>query len=39
MADPSFESLLQINKGGMKNNPYLEREIAGLLGKNENMLV
>ena len=28
MADPSLESLLQINKDGIRNNAYLEREIA-----------
>ena len=28
MADPSLESFLQINKDGIRNNAYLEREIA-----------
>ena len=27
MADPSLESLLQINKDGIRNDAYLEREI------------
>ena len=31
MADPSLESLLQINKDGIRNNAYLEREIAETL--------
>ena len=31
MADHSLESLLQINKDGIRNKPYLEREIAETL--------
>ena len=31
MADLSLESLLQINKDGIRNKPYLEREIARTL--------
>ena len=31
MADPSLESLLQINNDGIRNDAYLEREIAETL--------
>ena len=31
MADPSLESLMLINKDGIRNKPYLEIEIAGTL--------
>ena len=31
MADPSLESLLQINKVGIRNKTYLQREIAETL--------
>ena len=33
MADHSLESLLQINKDGIRNKPYLEIEIAETIGR------
>ena len=37
MADLSLESLLQINKDGIRNKPYLEREIAKTLWRKHSI--